>query len=238
MLDELNDDVILRMIYFFRFSARDVILQAKPHAQKLYRQKLQKKYPSFAVKGMKGVLKMMSIKGIPMYESLYVTNPMPFGMGDIRNARHLRLPFDRYSVPGASSLRLSTLWDGILRGAIIFGSNIRYIEMAIGMAVIPGSRVYFKTKGNSTKEFLGYKFPLSFKSVDTWEEMTIQGLPLGNIFSSIFFQCNRSGKINKITVIRDQYQDEWKSKRMNDAIWEAPNGFTIFRDEPPYLEIF
>lgn len=193
-MKDLNTDTMLRLIRFYGFVARDVILQGLPDLATVYQSVLKQDYPPSTMKCMMRVLKMKAIKnliGIKGNNGIrYLYQPvLPIS----RNQRWWFHPSLRHA-QGRNGNDINITYDDacLFTGSIVFGRNLRYIEAKIGQRVVPGSRIYYKTQGNDVDEIVEYMFPLCLGET----RAPIAGIPSCLLAEKTYLCCNASGRIH------------------------------------------
>lgn len=242
-IEDLSDDVILRIISFYRFAARDVILQAKPNARVLYRAMLERKYPLSATRSMQSLLSLMTMGGVPQTEDLNGIDYAPYptmSLGDSLKPfeglkRFLQPPFTHTKGHGKNNVQVQG-HSCIFTGAIVFGSNIRYIETKIGQYTIPGSRIYYKTRGQGVNEIAQYEFPSDFQKKN---EIPIKGIPICAVFQYAYLHCNTNGRIHSMISLCNFINDPISRYHVATASWVCKHhgggSYLCIQDGLPFM---
>lgn len=232
MILSLNGDALLRLMPFLNFVARDVVLELRPDIRSDYRIDLAKQYNPTAVAGITRALGYLQTKGIPL--ALAYPNrgqPTPqFSMGDSPRLAYARnglqyqelrvyLPFHLHANIGSRMATLARAAD-TFRGALVVGTNIRYLELGIGLDIMPGSRTYYKTRsGGKRAQALrpkGVKAPtdtLCYQVPHFVDQY--RGLPLLALqFAPVKIQCNPDGVLHSMWAVYDFENNSEKRSAM------------------------
>lgn len=204
MLDRLPTELILHLLYFVAFQDRDALLDVRPDARHSYIIRLKLQYrPS--LRRVVRVLGYMAtrahsvqMKWVRFSHLAYC--PVSFSILKMPDAdRSVRPATNRMGQKNSNQITISRAGD-FWRASIVTGTNIRWLETAIGGQKVPGSRVYYHSPDNGSRIC---KYVCQDSDYGDYKGLPTRPLP----FHSVDLVCNKGGTIDQILNVFQTLSD-------------------------------
>jgi len=189
-LEELPPELVADLLWLLRIADRVALLEVVgcPLVRRLYRNDLARRCRGAAILS---AVRILGRQG--KYQTMVETKHESIGDGNKLSPVHiLDLPYTRLP----NQIILSRFGDAF-RGAVVFGENIQWLEVMIGMQPTVGTRVYYK-RARPEASVVVYDFP---EFVDDFKGLPVVAL----MFVGVTLRCNPTGVIHRIISTFDRY---------------------------------